>query len=138
MTVGWTAIGLTTSPARAETGVDSTLVNSPLIGDFNAFSRRQSQFLTLLSHMKFSWLLVIVLLVLVAVFSVQNAEPIAVRFLTWEFVLSAALVIQLAALLGGLVGLAVGALSRRTPRPERRPSSPANPPAVRDETRGSV
>ncbi|HEY0945398.1 MAG TPA: LapA family protein [Opitutaceae bacterium] len=62
--------------------------------------------------MKLSWLFVIVLLILVAVFSVQNAEPIAVRFVAWQVSMSAALVIQLAALLGAVVGLAVGALSR--------------------------
>lgn len=65
--------------------------------------------------MKFSWILVIALLVFVSVFSVQNAGPITVHFLAWEITMSAALVIQLAALLGGLVGLAVGAWSRRAP-----------------------
>ncbi len=67
--------------------------------------------------MKLSWLFVILLLVFVAVFSVQNATPISVRFLAWEFAISAALVIQLAAVLGALVGLAVGAWSRRPARP---------------------
>ena len=59
--------------------------------------------------MKLSWILVILLLIFVAVFSVQNAESITVRFLAWEITMSAALVIQLAALLGGLVGLSAGA-----------------------------
>ena len=67
--------------------------------------------------MKFSWVLVILLLVFVAVFSVQNAEVITVKFLPWEISMSAALVIQLAALLGALVGMAVGTWSRRTPKP---------------------
>jgi uncharacterized integral membrane protein len=62
--------------------------------------------------MKLSWVLLIVLLIFVAVFSVQNAEPITVRFLAWQIDPSAALVIQLAALLGGLVGLTAGAWSR--------------------------
>ena len=64
--------------------------------------------------MKLSWLFVILLLIFVAVLSVQNAGVITVRFISWEFQISAALVIQLAALLGGLVGLACGAWSRRT------------------------
>lgn len=64
--------------------------------------------------MKLTWITVILLLVFVAVFSVQNAEPITVHFLSWEITMSAALVIQLAALIGALVGLAAGAASRRT------------------------
>lgn len=63
--------------------------------------------------MKFSWFFVILLLAFVAIFSVQNAGTITVRFLVWEKTVSAALVIQLAALLGGIVGLAAGAWSRR-------------------------
>lgn len=79
--------------------------------------------------MKFTWILVILLLVLVAIFSVQNAEPVTVYFLRWDVTMSAALVIQLAALLGGLVGLAVGAMSRRRPAPSALPaSSDLNPP----------
>ena len=64
--------------------------------------------------MKLSWLFVILLLIFVAVFSVQNAGVITVHFLSSQVQISAALVIQLAALLGGLVGLAFGAWSRRT------------------------
>jgi uncharacterized integral membrane protein len=64
--------------------------------------------------MKLTWILVILLLVFVAIFSVQNAGPITVHILAWEITMSAALVIQLAALLGALVGLATGAASRRS------------------------
>lgn len=66
--------------------------------------------------MKLSWLFVILLLIFVAVFSVQNAGVITVHFLSWEIEISAALVIQLAALLGGVVGLICGAWSRRSSR----------------------
>ncbi len=69
--------------------------------------------------MKLSWIFVILLLVIVAIFSVQNADAVTVRFLRWEVTMSAALVIQIAALLGGVVGLAVGALSRRPGRKNR-------------------
>ncbi len=74
--------------------------------------------------MKLSWIFVILLLVLVAIFSVQNAAPITVHFFRWQITMSAALVIQLAALLGGLVGLTVGAMSRRS-RP--KPTAPPEP-----------
>lgn len=80
--------------------------------------------------MKLSWFFVILLLVFVAVFSVQNAAPITVRFLTWEIAMSAALVVQLAALLGGLVGLSAGAWSRRGRRKETgKPVLPNEQPA---------
>jgi len=79
--------------------------------------------------MKLSWIFVVLLLVLVAVFSVQNAEPITVHFLRWQITMSAALVIQLAALLGGLVGLTVGVMSRRSSRKSREASVDATPPS---------
>lgn len=69
----------------------------------------------------------ILLLVFVAVFSVQNAEPITVRFVVWEITMSAALVIQLAALIGALVGLAAGAASRRATTPASHSPTPAEP-----------
>ena len=69
--------------------------------------------------MKLSWIFVILLLVIVAIFSVQNADAVTVRFLRWEVTMSAALVIQIAALLGAVVVLAVGAFSRRPARKDR-------------------
>jgi hypothetical protein len=85
--------------------------------------------------MKLSWLFVILLLIFVAVFSVQNAHVITVRFLVWEIQISAALVIQLGGLLGGLVGLGFGAFSRRTPQPADKPaSSIATPPSPASPT----
>lgn len=79
--------------------------------------------------MKLSWIFVLVLLVIVAVFSVQNAEPVTVRFFAWEITMSAALVILLAALLGALVGLTVGAMSRRAPKPLPDPAPLPEPPS---------
>ncbi len=85
--------------------------------------------------MKLTWIFVILLLVFVAVFSVQNAEQITVHFLAWKITLSGALVIQLAALLGGLVGLVAGTLSQRgrlasVPPP---PTLPEPPPRSLEE-----
>ena len=79
--------------------------------------------------MKLSWLFVILLLIFVAVFSVQNAGVITVQFLTWEMQVSAALVILLAALLGGLVGLGFGAWSGRSPKPVDKFPKPTTAPA---------
>ncbi len=77
--------------------------------------------------MKLSWIFVILLLVVVAIFSVQNADAVTVRFLRWEVTMSAALVIQIAALLGAVVGLAVGAFSRRPARKERSETIAVSP-----------
>jgi uncharacterized integral membrane protein len=63
--------------------------------------------------MKASWIFVISMLVLVAIFSAQNTGLIGVRFLGWGTTMSTALIIQLAALLGAFVGLAVGVWLRR-------------------------
>lgn len=86
--------------------------------------------------MKLSWIFVILLLVFVAVFSVQNADVISVQFLTWQIQMSAALVIQLAALLGALVGLAFGAWSRRSSHPVEKSSD--SPPVPASQSRPPV
>jgi uncharacterized integral membrane protein len=78
--------------------------------------------------MKIKTILILVLLLFVAVFSVQNAGVITVRFLFWQFALSQALVILLAATCGAVAGLAIGTFSR--PRPAPRPKdAPAAPDA---------
>lgn len=74
--------------------------------------------------------LVLVIMLAVALFSVQNAGVITVRFLHWEFALSQALVIMLSAVCGALVGLIAGALGGR-----RAPVAPADvPPAPREKS----
>lgn len=97
--------------------------------------------------MKLSWILVILLLAAVAIFSVENAGAITIHFLTWEITMSAALVIQVAALSGAIVGLLVGAFSGRRRRaapaavsaqPPSHPgpeSRPGFPPPPRTESR---
>ena len=77
--------------------------------------------------MKLSWLFIIAVIAFVAIFSVQNAAPITVRLLAWEFSLSAALAIQLAALLGGWVGLVCGWYSGRMERRRKRSDEPGAP-----------
>ncbi len=64
--------------------------------------------------MKPSGFAVLFLLVLVAIFSVQNAAATTVRFLAWQFTMSAPLVVLLTAFLGALIGRLIGATSRLT------------------------
>ena len=59
-------------------------------------------------EMNFKLLIVAVVMLLVAVFGVQNAGMISVRFLPWQFAMAQALVIILAAVGGGLVALITG------------------------------
>jgi len=79
--------------------------------------------------MKVKTILVLLLMILVALFSVQNAEVITVRFLHWQFALSQALVILLASFCGALAGLLIGTWGtrRRPPRPEIPPARPDFP-----------
>ena len=78
--------------------------------------------------MNFKLLIVLILMLLVAVFSVQNAGMISVRFLLWQFAMSQALVIMLAAICGGLVGLIAGFRTQRR-KAARTPASASNGPS---------
>jgi uncharacterized integral membrane protein len=51
--------------------------------------------------------LFLVLLILVTVFSVQNARPVAISFLAWKFEASLAIVIFLVLLFGAVIGMIV-------------------------------
>ena len=79
--------------------------------------------------MRFKMLLALVLMLVVAIFSVQNAGMITVRFLHWHFTLSEALVILLSAFTGALAGLAIGTLStrRRANRAKEKAATPTAP-----------
>jgi uncharacterized integral membrane protein len=76
--------------------------------------------------MKLKLLVVVLLMLVVSVFSVQNAEAISVHFLHWQFSMSQALVIMLAAFCGGLVGVIAGALAARR-RPQKIPPAVDRP-----------
>ena len=73
--------------------------------------------------MSIKLLVVLLLMLVVALFSVQNAGTITVRFLSWQFAMSQALVIMLAAICGALAGAIAGAVMTRR-KPERAAASP--------------
>ena len=59
-------------------------------------------------------LVVAVLIIgLVTIFSVQNASPVAVTFLFWDFQASLAIVIFLSTLIGAVIGAIVFSVLRR-------------------------
>jgi uncharacterized integral membrane protein len=57
-------------------------------------------------------ILVLIIIVFVAAFSVQNAVPVAVSFLAWHYEASLALVVVLSLLLGIVFGMALLSLLR--------------------------
>jgi uncharacterized integral membrane protein len=75
----------------------------------------------------FSLILAVVILIIIVVFSVQNAGPVAVSFLFWRFEASLAVVITLSLLAGIIIGMAIltgirmGRASRKKKSPEREP-----------------
>jgi uncharacterized integral membrane protein len=75
------------------------------------------------------WILALVVMLLVAIFAVQNARPVPVHVLLWTAPgASLSVVILLAALLGALVGWAGAVLdARRRERARRLPTLPAVP-----------
>lgn len=72
---------------------------------------------------------VIIVIVVVAAFSAQNAAPVSVSFLTWHFEASLALVIVLSLLSGMIMGMAF--LSwlrlRRAVREKRKTTGDSTP-----------
>jgi uncharacterized integral membrane protein len=73
--------------------------------------------------MSIKLLIVLLLMLVVTFFSVQNAETITVRFLFWQFAMSQALVIMLAAICGALAGGIAGAVMARRRSARPAPSS---------------
>ena len=60
-------------------------------------------------------ILLVIVLALVAAFSIQNAVPVFITFLFWKFEASLALVIFLSLLCGIIAGAIAVALLRRKP-----------------------
>lgn len=64
-------------------------------------------------------LIAIIIVVLVTVFSVQNASPVIITFIYWKFQASLAIVIFLSVLAGVLIGI-IGMAARRLRRPAKK------------------
>jgi putative membrane protein len=80
-----------------------------------------------------SLIVVAIMLIIVLVFSVQNAGPVAVSFLSWRFEASLAIVIALS-LLGGMVAgmtllswIRLRRASRKKKAPVTGPAGPGRP-----------
>lgn len=58
--------------------------------------------------MKIKFIAVVVLLVFLVIFAVQNAQPLTVKFLLWEISTSAVLSIFISFLVGFLMGWIIG------------------------------
>jgi lipopolysaccharide assembly protein A len=76
----------------------------------------------------FSLIVVAVMLIIVLIFSVQNAGPVAVSFLSWRFEASLAIVIALS-LLGGMVAGMTMLSWVRLRRSHRKKKAPVAGPA---------
>lgn len=60
-------------------------------------------------------ILLLIVVAIVAIFSVQNAMPVAITFLFWKFEASLAIVIFLSVLSGMIIGAVVVSLLRMKP-----------------------
>jgi len=62
--------------------------------------------------MRIKLIIGLVLLLLVVIFSIQNAEMVSIKFLIWEISLSRALMIFLVFCFGGILGWIFSSLAR--------------------------
>jgi uncharacterized integral membrane protein len=60
-------------------------------------------------------ILLVIVVAIVAIFSVQNAMPVAITFLFWKFEASLAIVIFLSVLSGMIIGAVIVSLMRIRP-----------------------
>jgi len=65
----------------------------------------------------------VLIIAVVTIFSVQNASPVAVTFLFWNFQASLAIVIFLSTLIGVIVGAIVFSVLRRKVSPKKETAS---------------
>jgi uncharacterized integral membrane protein len=65
-------------------------------------------------------ILAVLIIAVVTIFSVQNASPVAITFLSWNFHVSVAIVILLSTLFGVIIGAIVFSVLRRKTSPKKR------------------
>lgn len=75
-------------------------------------------------------ILVIVVIVIVALFSVQNAMPVAISFLAWHFDASLAVIALLFFLAGMIAGMSVLSWTRMRRAAARKKSAAQKQPAA--------
>ena len=75
-------------------------------------------------------IIVVIIILIVSIFSVQNAAPVAISFLSWQFQASLAIVIFLCVLSGIIVGATLTFLFRLK---KQRKAKYANPGALKDK-----
>jgi len=80
----------------------------------------------------FSLIVVVIMLIVVVIFSVQNAGPVAVSFLSWHFEASLAVVIAWSLLGGMIMGMTVLSWVRLR-RSSRKKKAQGNEPARSDK-----
>jgi len=61
----------------------------------------------------------VLIIAVVTIFSVQNASPVAITLLYWNFHISLAIVILLATLIGVIIGAIASTVLRRKTSPEK-------------------
>jgi uncharacterized integral membrane protein len=69
-------------------------------------------------------IILLIVLFLVAIFSVQNAVPVTITLLFWRFDASLAIVIFLSALCGMVAGAIIASLMRLKPKAQKEPLKP--------------
>lgn len=77
----------------------------------------------------------LILLILVVILTLQNAEIIVVRFLFWEFLLSRALLIFIVFAVGIITGWFLRSWGARKQRAARQPFEPSPEDRDRNESR---
>lgn len=64
--------------------------------------------------MNWKWIVALILMTILVIFTTQNYEVVKIRFLIWSFKTSRAIIIFIALAIGFIVGSIVGYSSRRS------------------------
>lgn len=64
--------------------------------------------------MSWRWIIVLILMIILVIFTTQNYEVVKIQFLIWSFKTSRAMIIFIALVIGFIMGSIVGYTSRRS------------------------